>query len=128
MTIGYIAQEIVPGVLNTSEVDTVLLTLIKNLDTEKMAPEVIELAISALLNFIVFAHKNMTLDNERDAIFQTIFKVLSHNSVDIRVFAMQCLVEISRLYYNYLGSHFDNLVHTTCNHVSIVSYLDASRR
>jgi hypothetical protein len=116
MTIGYIAQEIPPGILNTNEVDSILNALINNLG-ENIQAEVVELAISALLNFIVFAQKNMTIDNERDLIFQTIFRVLGHNSVEIRVFAMQCLVEMSRVFYDFIGTHLDGLIQTTCNHV-----------
>jgi hypothetical protein len=126
MTIGYIAQEIPPGILASQEVDNILNCLIENLDLS-LSQEVVELAISALLNFIVFAGKNMMVDHERDLIFNTIFKVLSHSNVEIRVFAMQCLVEISRFFYQYIGSHLESLIQYTCHHVKLKLTQDASR-
>jgi hypothetical protein len=39
---------------------------------------------------------------------------------------MQCLVEISRVYYGKIGSHIDQLIKYTCHHVSVFIYLDVS--
>ena len=109
ITIGYISQELVPGNLSSEEVDNILSALINNLaaDTDM---EIISLAIVAFLNFLVFAKKNMEIPNERDVIFNVIFNCLNHHNVDIRVYSMQCLVEISRLYYDSLDSNIEKII------------------
>jgi importin subunit beta-1 len=116
ITIGYISQELMPGHLSSEEVDAILCALINNLRAD-IDLEIISVAIVAFLNFIVFAKKNMEVANERDVIMNVIFSCLSHHSVDIRVIAMQCLVEISRLYYDYLGSHIEKIIQITEHHM-----------
>lgn len=115
-TIGYISQELSPGHLSTTEVDQILTALINNmtLDTDL---EIIKHATLSFLNFLFFARKNMEKPDERNYIFNTIFNLLSHNNIDVRICAMQCLVEISRIYYSYLESHIDALVGITEHHM-----------
>lgn len=116
VTIGYISQELTPNHLSSQEVDDILSALIGNmkLDTEL---EILSHAITAFLNFLIFAKKNMEIPNERDVIFGVIFECLKHPEVIIRVYSMQCLVEISRLYYDYLGSHIASLLSVTEEHI-----------
>lgn len=116
ITIGYISQELNPGHLTSEEVDNILLALINNL-TPDTDLEIVSVAIVAFLNFIVFAKKNIEVPNERDVIMNVIFNCLNHHSVDIRVISMQCLVEISRLYYDYLESHIDKAIQITEHHM-----------
>jgi importin subunit beta-1 len=122
MTIGYIAQEISPDHVSVDIIDQILSQLIENLlHPDK---EIVLSAINALLNFIMYARKNMTVDKERDYILVSIFQACSHVDVEIRVFAMQCLVEISRIYYDYLQSHIDRFIQVTKKHVKYYN-LDA---
>ncbi len=116
ITIGYISQELSPGHLSTHEVDEILSALIRNmtLDTDL---EILKHATLSFLNFLFFARKNMENYDEKNVIFNTIFNLLSHNNVDVRIYAMQCLVEISRIYYSSLESHIDALLGITKNHM-----------
>ncbi len=116
ITIGYISQELVPGHLTSEEVDNILSALINNL-TADTDMEIVSLAIVAFLNFLVFAKKNMEIPNEREVILNVIFNCLNHHNVDIRVYSMQCLVEISRLYYDYLDSHIEKIIKLTEYHM-----------
>jgi hypothetical protein len=119
MTIGYIAQEIQPGNLTTDEVDNILSALISNLELS-LEKEIVNLAITALVNFVVFATKNMQVENDRAVILNTIYQVLTHTDEDIRVLAMQTLVEISRVFYEQIQDQMEKLIQTTCTHVSVM--------
>lgn len=112
MTIGYISQELVPGQLDQNEIDSVLSALITNLTLDQ-SYEVIKHAIIALLNFIFFSKSDMENPNNKGVIMNTIYNCLNHSSEDIRELAMQCLVEISRLYYDYIESDMEKLLSLT---------------
>ena len=112
VTIGYLSQELAPGQLASEEVDNLLSALINNLNVNADY-EILSHAIIAFLNFMVFARKNFEIPNERQILFNTIFECLKHTTVDIRVYAMQCLVEIARLYYDFLDHNIDNLIQVT---------------
>lgn len=116
ITIGYISQELVPGNLSSEEVDNILSALINNL-TPETDLEIISLAIVAFLNFLVYSKKNMEIPNERDVILNVIFNCIGHHNIDIRVYAVQCLVEISRLYYDQLDSHIEKIINLTEFHM-----------
>jgi len=116
ITIGYISQELVPGNLSSEDVDNILSALINNLTVDTDL-EIISLAIVAFLNFLVYSKKNMDIPNERDVIFNVIFNCFGHHNMDIRVYAMQCLVEISRLYYDNLDSHIEKIINLTEYHM-----------
>ena len=116
VTIGYISQELSPGQLSTTDVDNILSALINNMTLESDL-DILSHAVIAFLNFLIFARKNMEIEFERNVIFETIFKCLKHNNLDIRVYSMQCLVEISRIYYCFLESHIDQLISITQNHM-----------
>ena len=116
VTIGYISQELSPGHLSVEQVDGVITSLIENL-TQETDIEIISNAIVAFLNYLLFAKKNFEIPNEKNIIFQVIFSCLEHPSLEIRVYAMQCLVEISRIYYDHLQTHIDVILRLTEDHM-----------
>jgi len=50
------------------------------------------------IRYIIF----ITFKDERTIILDTIYLQLNNSSVDLRVYAMQCLVETARHYYDFL--------------------------
>ncbi len=115
MTIGYIAQEVTPDCISASQVDDILTQIIANL--ENTDNEIVETAITAMLNLIVYTKKNMSQPAEKEFILNAIYGCLKNSDKNIRVYAMQCLVEISRLYYENIPNDFENLVTVTKHHV-----------
>jgi importin subunit beta-1 len=116
ITIGYLSQEISPEHISSGDIDLLLSGLINNMKTNEDL-EIAKHATIAFLNFLHFAQKNMSVDTERSLILNTIINLLSHPVVDLQVYAMQCLVEVSRLYYDFLGSNMDQLYEVTANHM-----------
>jgi hypothetical protein len=116
MTIGYIAQEISPNNLSVQDIDQCIGILIENLKFPEL--EIQRVTATALINFISFASKSMTVDVERNFIMNGIFESLKSSDVKIRVLAIQAIVEISRLYYDYIGPHSDELIAVSKIHVS----------
>ena len=119
-TIGYIAQEIIPGSLSIEEVNNVLNVLTINLNDP--SEEVIKAAISSLLHFIIFTSHNMEIEDQRTYILKNIYNCLNHNNLEIRIISMQCLVEISRLFYESINSNIDEIVTVTKQHVFFIKF------
>ncbi len=123
MTIGYISQEISPEHISVDDIDQILSQLTSNLNDPDL--EIVKIAVCSLLNFIIYARKNMTVDKEREYILRSIFSCFGREDVEVRIYAMQCLVEISRIYYDYIGSHIDEIIQLTKNHVYNINLDDS---
>ena len=115
LTIGFISQEINPGNLTIEEVNNVLNVLTMNLNHQ--SDEVVTETISSFLNFIIFANQNMNVEGEKSYILSNIYNCLSHSNLKIRILSMQCLVEISRIYYDSIASNIDDIIPITKKHV-----------
>jgi hypothetical protein len=111
MTIGYIAQEISPSNLSTQDIDQCISVLIENLRFPEL--EIQRITATALINFINFANKSMNVEVERKFILNGIFESLKSSDVQVRILGMQTLVEISRLYYDCISPHIDELIAVT---------------
>ena len=115
LTIGFISQEINPGNLTNEEVNNVLNVLTINLNDK--SEDVVTETISSFLNFIIFANQNMNVEDEKSYILNNIYNCLSHSNLKIRILSMQCLVEISRIYYDSIHSNIDDILRITKKHV-----------
>ena len=122
MTIGYIAQEISPKHLCVTEIDQCFSVLIENLNFPEL--EVQRITASALNNFIIYGEKSMGVEAERNFIVNGIIQSLKSGDLQMRVLAMQAIVELSRLYYDQLGPHIGELIEASKYHVYIINIDD----
>jgi importin subunit beta-1 len=119
MTIGYILQEIsTTDVLTLDEISAINITLQNLLNINGQPQEVIMQAANAYNNLLIFVDELFKHENERNNIFQVIYNLFGHPSVEVRVLAMQCLVEIVRLYYDHLQLQYENILKLTVQYVS----------
>ncbi|CAK9292404.1 unnamed protein product [Gordionus sp. m RMFG-2023] len=101
--LGYICQEIDPRLLHSqsNEILTAIIHGMKNNDNTyvKLA------ATTALLNSLEFTNANFNHENERNYIMQVVCEATQSQDINIQVRALQCLVKIMSLYYEYMETY-----------------------
>ena len=102
-TIGYICQDVAQEYVEsyTSDVLTAIVHGMKagtNMET-KLA------GANAMYNSLEFIKTNFEKTQERDYIMQVICECTQNSEVKLQVMALQCLVEIVHLYYDYMESY-----------------------
>lgn len=106
-TLGFICEELEPEDLNQQLKNAVIVALTTTISKEEGNgfPATI-IASKALLRSIAFAGQNFLVQNERDFIMAKIFESLEIGEVQVREAAMQTLVELVHLQYEYIQFYF----------------------
>lgn len=102
--IGYICQDIDPNIL-TNQSNAILTAIVCGMKKEEPSDNVRLAATNALLNSLEFTKHNFDVDNERNYIMQVVCESTQSTNPQIRVAALQCLVKIMSLYYNYMETY-----------------------
>jgi hypothetical protein len=101
-TLGFIAQEITEDNLTQEDSNSILGAIVQNI-LQLEPVELVSQALQAFLYFISFIRRNIMLQNERDTILKSLIDTMNNQNIQIRVLAMQGIVEIVRFYYDYLS-------------------------
>ena len=104
-TLGFICEELYASDFAEEERTSIILALINNISKDE-STEKNQVATKALLNAISFASQNFEKDNERDFIMGKIFEACTIDDEETRQYAMQTLVEVGRIYYDYVEHYF----------------------
>ncbi|KAL5279085.1 KPNB1 family protein [Megaselia abdita] len=99
--IGYICQEIVPGVLDNQS-NQILTAIIHGMRKQETSNHVRLAATTALYNSLEFTKANFERDTERNYIMEVVCEATQSQDTQICVAALQCLVRILSLYYQYM--------------------------
>lgn len=99
--IGYICQDIDPDVL-TSQSNEILTAIVHGMKKDEPSNHVKLAATNALLNSLEFTKANFDKDSERHFIMQVVCEATQSQDTKVRVAALQCLVRIMSLYYQYM--------------------------
>ncbi|CAF4758012.1 importin subunit beta-1 isoform X1 [Pieris napi] len=99
--IGYICQEIEAEVL-TEQSNHILTAIIHGMRSAEPSNHVRLAATQALLNSLEFTKANFEKDVERNFIMEVVCEATQSNDMRISVAALQCLVKILSLYYQYM--------------------------
>ncbi|KAL4708130.1 hypothetical protein ACJJTC_009909 [Scirpophaga incertulas] len=99
--IGYICQEIDAEVL-TEQSNPILTAIIHGMRSTEPSNHVRLAATQALLNSLEFTKANFDKENERNFIMEVVCEATQSNDMRISVAALQCLVKILSLYYQYM--------------------------
>ena len=108
-TLGYICEELEISHLEIVEIDLVLSALVSNIISTVENDDIKFSAVRALLQTLRFCQKNFKTDNERQSLMDHIIAACGYKSTEVRMKAMQCLVEIVREFYDYIQPHLDQL-------------------
>ncbi|XP_019873944.1 importin subunit beta-1 isoform X2 [Aethina tumida] len=99
--IGYICQEIDSEVLVTQSND-ILTAIIHGMRVTEQSNHVRLAATQALLNSLEFTKANFDQPTERNFIMEVVCEATQSPESQIKVAALQCLVKIMSLYYQYM--------------------------
>ncbi len=102
-TLGYICEELENNSISVAQVDAVLSALVSNVMPQIENENVKMSALTALTHVIRFCEKNFRVEAEKDAIVTNILANYISPNVDIRKMTMQCIIEIVRYFYDYIG-------------------------
>lgn len=114
--LGYICEEIPDSLQQSSNL--ILNAIATGMASTESDNDIKYAATTALCNSLDFVKNNFSNQNERDLILQMIFGAISSNSVNVRVAAYQCLVQIASNYYEYLNSYISQIYAVTSNAIS----------
>nr|XP_037268214.1 importin subunit beta-1-like isoform X1 [Rhipicephalus microplus] len=99
--IGYICQDIEPEVL-LGQSNDILTAIVHGMRKDEPSEHVKLAATTALLNSLEFTRANFEKDSERHFIMQVVCEATQSSNTQVRVAALQCLVKIMSLYYQYM--------------------------
>lgn len=99
--IGYICQEIDSEVL-VSQSNAILTAIIHGMRSTEPSGHVRLAATQALLNSLEFTRANFDKETERNFIMEVVCETTQSPDIQIKVAALQCLVKILSLYYQYM--------------------------
>lgn len=100
-TIGYICQDINAEVLEPQS-NAILTAIIHGMRKTESSNHVRLAATNSLLNSLEFTKANFEKESERNFIMEVVCEATQSQEVQIRVAALQCLVKIMTLYYQYM--------------------------
>ncbi|XP_057329576.1 importin subunit beta-1 isoform X2 [Microplitis mediator] len=99
--IGYICQEIDSEVL-VSQSNQILTAIIHGMRGSSTSNHVKLAATRALYNSLEFTKGNFEIESERNFIMEVVCETTQSTHTQIRVAALQCLVKIMSLYYQFM--------------------------
>ncbi|XP_076643586.1 importin subunit beta Fs(2)Ket isoform X3 [Halictus rubicundus] len=99
--IGYICQEIESDVL-VPQSNQILTAIIHGMQGSSTSHNVRLAATSALYNSLEFTKGNFEIERERNFIMEVVCEATQSLNTQIKVAALQCLVKIMSLYYQYM--------------------------
>uniref|UniRef100_A0A1I8GGS0 Importin N-terminal domain-containing protein n=1 Tax=Macrostomum lignano TaxID=282301 RepID=A0A1I8GGS0_9PLAT len=104
--IGYICQDIDPNFLSAQS-NEILTAIVNGMKKEEQNSNVRLAATQALLNSLEFTKQNFDIDAERHYIMQVVCEATQCAETGIKVAALQCLVKIMNLYYQYMETYMN---------------------
>ncbi|PSN48037.1 Importin subunit beta-1 [Blattella germanica] len=102
--IGYICQDIEHEVL-VSQSNQILTAIIHGMRQNEPSNHVRLAATTALLNSLEFTRANFDKESERNFIMEVVCEATQSSDTQVRVAALQCLVKIMSLYYQYMETY-----------------------
>ncbi|XP_063242784.1 importin subunit beta-1 isoform X2 [Bacillus rossius redtenbacheri] len=102
--IGYICQDIEHEVL-VSQSNQILTAIIHGMRQTEPSNHVRLAATTALLNSLEFTRANFDKESERNFIMEVVCEATQSTDTQVRVAALQCLVKIMTLYYQYMETY-----------------------
>ncbi|OAD61105.1 putative nuclear hormone receptor HR38 [Eufriesea mexicana] len=100
-TIGYICQDIESDVL-VPQSNEILTAIIHGMKGSSTSHHVRLAATSALYNSLEFTKGNFEIETERNFIMEVVCEATQCLNTQVKVAALQCLVKIMSLYYQYM--------------------------
>ncbi|MFH4979402.1 hypothetical protein AB6A40_006111 [Gnathostoma spinigerum] len=105
--LGYICQDINSSTLE-GQADQILTAIVHGMRREEPSNHVRLAATNAMLNSLEFTKSNFSNENERHVIMQVVCEATQCGETSVKVAAMQCLVRIMSLYYQFMEHYMSH--------------------
>ncbi|KAK0425425.1 hypothetical protein QR680_009193 [Steinernema hermaphroditum] len=105
--LGYICQDIATGAVEAQS-NAILTAIVHGMGKSETSDRVRLAATNAMLNSLEFTRSNFSNERERHIIMQVVCEATQCNDDPVKVAAMQCLVKIMSLYYQYMEHYMAN--------------------
>jgi len=102
--IGYICQDVEPRFMEDAA-NEILTAIVHGMRRDETSIQVKLASTNALLNSLEFTRANFEKDAERHFIMQVVCEATQSEDVLVKVAALQCLVKIMSLYYQYMEAY-----------------------
>jgi len=102
--IGYICQDVEPRCLEESA-NEILTAIVHGMRRDETSHNVKLASTNALLNSLEFTRSNFDKEAERHFIMQVVCEASQSEAMQVKVSALQCLVKIMSLYYQYMEAY-----------------------
>jgi len=102
--IGYICQDVEPRCMEETA-NEILTAIVHGMRRDETSTQVKLASTNALLNSLEFTRANFEKDAERHFIMQVVCEATQSEEVQVKVAALQCLVKIMSLYYQYMEAY-----------------------
>ncbi|GAB6028323.1 Importin subunit beta-1 [Chamberlinius hualienensis] len=100
--IGYLCQDIQDPEVLAAQSNAILTAIVHGMKKDEPSNHVKLAATNALLNSLEFTKANFEKESERHFIMQVVCEATQSPVTQVRVAALQCLVKIMSLYYQYM--------------------------
>jgi len=102
--IGYICQDVEPRCMEETA-NEILTAIVHGMRRDETSSQVKLAATNALHNSLEFTRANFEKDAERHFIMQVVCEATQTDQMQVKVSALQCLVKIMSLYYQYMEAY-----------------------
>lgn len=123
VTLGFLAQEITPKEMNEENIGKSIFAIYQILNDENDKEIVME-AIQAFFFFLPFSKSIFANEANKHIIYKVIIKHTQNDDDKIRYTAFQCLIELGRLYYDYIGDYIPEIMSISLLHVNLNKKID----
>ncbi len=108
-----ICEELLPEDLNDGLKSLIIQALTRNICLEPGLEITTELAVNAFIHALPYASQNFKVEHERNYIMDRLFDGFKVQDEDVRVIAMQTLVELGKQEYEYIEFYFSRICEVT---------------
>jgi importin subunit beta-1 len=112
LTLGYICEELAKGELKKEQSDFVISAFLDSVDKNQDNTETMKQTIQGLYHSVKFAYPHFEMGQGRIFVDKVLI-CLGHNDVEVRIIAMQCIVEIVRFFEDHLQPFMEDIMDVT---------------
>lgn len=112
VTLGYICEELMPEEISKEYSDYVITSFLDSLEKHFDDSELIEQSIKGIYHSLKFSAENFRA-NQGKIIMDKVILAAKYNDESVREISMQCVVEVVRLYYDYIEPFLADISNVT---------------
>ena len=101
LTLGYICEELMPNELDKNSSDYVITAFLESLELNSSDGDLTKVSIQGIYHSLKFAAENFK-NGQGGFIMDKVIEKTQYQNDAVREISMQCIVEVVRMYYDYI--------------------------